>query len=236
MLRTIYSMVTTGLITAFYGSASICFSFLPVKTSLPYLMGRYWARCLYFFNGVKVEILNPDNIDLNKPMVIMSTHRSHLDIPAMMGTLEPRLYFVAKASLRKLPIFGFSLERLGMVFIDRSNSDSARDSIARAGEQVREGKAVVMFPEGSRQSKAGVLQPLKKGGFHLALQAREIIMPIAVLGTEKALSRNSRCIHSASVKVVIGRPVNVNADSTVEGLLEETKDELERLIAEYEAG
>lgn len=234
MLRSIYSLLNTGFHTALWGGLSIIFSLLPVKTSLPYRMGIYWSWWLYFLHGVSLSSVNREQTDFSRPMVVMSNHRSLLDIPGLMSSFPIRLYFVAKKSLRNIPIFGYSLDRLGMVYIDRKNVQAARDSFSVAARQVREGKTVVMFPEGSRSPDGKTLQPLKKGGFHLALQARQAILPVAVIGSEKALPKYSLSIHPAEVKVCYGRPIEVDENSSLEGLMAATRLELLRLIAENE--
>lgn len=70
-----------------------------------------------------------------------------------------------------------------MIYIDRSDSKKAQESIAVAASLIEAGKHVIIFPEGTK-SKDGKIGPFKKGGFHLAQQANVAILPIKIEGAQ----------------------------------------------------
>src|SRR5213078_3864411 len=92
------------------------------------------------------------------------------------------------------------------IFIDRQNAISARRSIERAKERIRAGTSVLLFPEGTR-SRDGQLQPFKKGGFHLAIDAGVPIVPVAIRGTRELMPRGSLRVKPGRVRVTIGEPI-----------------------------
>lgn len=90
---------------------------------------------------------------------------------------------MAKRSIQWSPI-GLFMRVSGAILIDRGNNQKAVASVKAAGETMKKHKlSLWMFPEGTRTLKpldnTGML-PLKKGGFHLALQAEIPIIPIVV--------------------------------------------------------
>ncbi|PPQ87022.1 hypothetical protein CVT24_002671 [Panaeolus cyanescens] len=68
----------------------------------------------------------------------------------------------------------------GTIFIDRGNSARARKSVDDAITRMKkERSSLWMFPEGTRHmSKEASMLPLKKGGFHMAINAGIPIIPI----------------------------------------------------------
>jgi len=88
---------------------------------------------------------------------------------------------MAKKSLQFTPLGPF-MWLAGTIFIDRGNNAKAIDSIEIAGKHMMATKTSLwMFPEGTRTlSKEPSMLPLKKGGFHLALNAGLPIIPVVV--------------------------------------------------------
>ncbi len=68
----------------------------------------------------------------------------------------------------------------GTIFVDRGNNARAVSSLKAAGETMKSGGvSLYMYPEGTRHlSEDNNLLPLKKGGFHLAIQSGIPIVPI----------------------------------------------------------
>jgi 1-acyl-sn-glycerol-3-phosphate acyltransferase len=73
------------------------------------------------------------------------------------------LNFIGKAELRKVPFLGFYMKMSGMIFINRSNPRKSYESIASAAALIKDGKNVVIFPEGTT-SEDGEIMPFKRGG------------------------------------------------------------------------
>lgn len=86
---------------------------------------------------------------------------------------------MAKKSLQFTPLGPF-MTLSGAIFIDRGNSARAYRSIDAAGEKMKQERTSLwIFPEGTRHlSREPDMLPLKKGGFHLALNAGIPITPI----------------------------------------------------------
>ena len=74
-----------------------------------------------------------------------------------------------RKSCSRSPIFGWGLRALGNIIIDRSNHVQAMRSYAVAGQRIRRGISVMVFPEGTR-GEGDELLPFKKGGFVLAIE------------------------------------------------------------------
>ena len=172
-------------------------------------IGALWSRILLFLSGVTVEIKGAENLLQDRPQILASNHRGAFDILALQGFIPIQFRWVAKKSLFKIPIIGWSMSLAGYVSIDREKAGSAYKSIERAAEKVKKGASVLIFPEGTR-SAAGSLLPFKRGGFLLAAKSGVPIVPVSIRGTENLMKKESILIRPGTVKVVIGKPIPVS--------------------------
>src|SRR6188508_2579052 len=126
---------------------------------------REFARRVVTRARIQLSVEGADKVPLDRALVYMSNHQSHIDIPVLYASVpSPSLRMVAKTELFRIPGFGRAMRNAEFVEVDRA---SAVDSLRRAAATLASGVSVWIAPEGHR-SRDGVLGPLKKGGFHLA--------------------------------------------------------------------
>jgi 1-acyl-sn-glycerol-3-phosphate acyltransferase len=143
--------------------------------------------------------------------IFVSNHVSWYDVLVLLAHL-PRCSFVAKAELFKVPIFGPAARAIGTIPIERDNRRAAFQSYEEAGEQIRAGRSVVVFPEGTRGSDYA-LRPFKKGPFVLAVAAGVPVVPTLVHGTIEVLPRDSLWMRRGRVDVHLLEPVDAAGHS-----------------------
>ena len=142
------------------------------------------------------------NIPKKGPVILAANHRSFLD-PFIVGCCMRRpVYFVAKKELFEKRWQGWLLNRLGAFPIRRGESDE--ESMATARGVLERGGALVIFPEGRRVRKGPLRRP-KRGVGRLALESGAPVVPIAILGSERA--RRGFKIRPVWVRVRCGRPL-----------------------------
>src|SRR3954465_8724139 len=142
------------------------------------------------------------NIPKKGPVILAANHRSFLD-PFLIGCcLRRPVYFVAKKELFEKRWQGWILNRLGAFPIKRGEADE--ESMATARGVLERGGALVIFPEGTRHRKGPLARP-KRGVGRLALQTGAPVVPIAILGSERA--RRGWKIRPVWVRIRAGRPL-----------------------------
>jgi 1-acyl-sn-glycerol-3-phosphate acyltransferase len=142
------------------------------------------------------------NIPKKGPVILASNHRSFLD-PFVVGCCVWRpVYFVAKKELFEKPWQGWILNRLGAFPVKRGESDE--ESMATARGVLERGGVVVIFPEGTRHKKGPLGRP-KRGVGRLALETGAPVVPIAVMGSDRA--RRGWKIRPVWVRVRCGKPL-----------------------------
>ena len=113
-------------------------------------------------------------------IIIAANHMSYFDPPVMAAALPRRLTFLAKQELFRFAPFGRYISALGAFPIDRSRGDTA--AIRYAVKLLGEGKAVLVFPEGGRNTDGSA--EAKNGVALLARMANVPVIPAAIIGTE----------------------------------------------------
>lgn len=188
-------------------------------------IGRQWVRWIFWTCGIRVEAEGLENVDPQRPFVLMSNHQSVLDVGALVLTLPVSWRFVAKRELVFIPLFGWAIALGGHVVIDRGSHERAVASLRRAAERIRSGTNVIIFPEGTR-SETGEMRPFKSGGFHLALQAQAPILPATISGSARLTPKGSLRVESGLVKVRYGKPIETR------GLAREDSEHLKQMVRE----
>jgi 1-acyl-sn-glycerol-3-phosphate acyltransferase len=137
--------------------------------------------------GTLVRIFAPlrvygrDRVPREGGCVIACNHYSWLD-PAALGTACPRtIYYMAKVEAHRVPGLGQLIRAFGTFPVRRGESD--REAVRTMRQVVREGKALGLFAEGTRQ-RSGVPGEIQPGAAMVALQESVPIVPVAVHGTQ----------------------------------------------------
>jgi 1-acyl-sn-glycerol-3-phosphate acyltransferase len=167
---------------------------------------KIYSRLALPLFGVTVETRGLPRVDRDSPYVFMSNHVSHVDSPALAVSIPHPMYWVFKKELSKIPVFGWVLLSLGQIMVDRTNFSQARTSMKAAVEGLSGNHSVLIYPEGTR-SKDGNLQPLKKGGFFLAIQAGLPIVPVRVSGSRDIVASGSLAVRPGHVVVELFDPI-----------------------------
>jgi 1-acyl-sn-glycerol-3-phosphate acyltransferase len=97
--------------------------------------------------------------------------------------------WLAKRSLFNLPFIGWSMRLVRDVPIDRASPSAAKAALDQCAVWLAQGVPVMIFPEGTR-SKTGEMQAFKDGAFRLAIDTGADVLPMAVAGTDDALSKH----------------------------------------------
>jgi len=123
-----------------------------------FTFGPMWSRSIFRLLGIPCGIQGwedlPEPIRAGRqPVIFMANHESLLDPPVLIGSLPIPCVYLAKKEVKYLVPVGWAAMMAGTIFIDRGNRDKAIKSIREAALQIRGGKNVVIFPEGTRKQR-----------------------------------------------------------------------------------
>jgi len=146
------------------------------------------------------DVRGREHIPREGGLLIASNHISFWD-PPMVGSALPReVHFLAKEELFRTPGLGWLIRSLNSIPIRRGVADLS--GLARALEVLRQGDALLLFPEGSRM-RDGELHPPRPGVGMMAVQADVPIVPCYISGSNRP-SRWWR--RGVKVRLWFGRP------------------------------
>ena len=145
-----------------------------------------WARLCLFYSNVRVDVHGREHLQPGQSYVIVANHLSQFDIFVLYGYLGVDFRWVMKHELRKMPVIGICCEKLGHIFINRSDTQAAIASLQQARARLANGASVLFFPEGTR-SRTGQLKPFKKGAFKMAQDLQLPVLPVTLTGTFEIL-------------------------------------------------
>jgi 1-acyl-sn-glycerol-3-phosphate acyltransferase len=233
--RWLRQWVPMGARTIGYGTVSLTLGPLTADHRASLWAMKQWSRAC--MEGLRVfpEAHGEENVPSGGCMYA-SNHQSLLDILLLGATLPGDFKWAAKRSLMKIPFLGWHLRLAGHVPVDRqAGSRAAADVIKRFETVMREGKALLIFPEGTR-SDDGEVQDFKNGGFYAAVRAGKPVVPVGLDGTGRLMGKgavdtgdwqgNRRAV------VMIGRPIPIPTTGTEKQRVEAVRDQARAAVIE----
>lgn len=192
--------------------------------------GDLWSRPMMKLTGSRTFVARgPGAEALPDHGIFIANHASFLDINALFAFLNRPIVFLAKSSLRRVPLLGGVNARVGTVFVKRGNLQDSIRAVEALKQSFRKGRCVVVFPEGTR-SKSDEMLPFKKGAFHLAAGAGSAIVPIYIDGTRQILPSGGFLSRRKQVQVWVGRAIHPSGSSAE--AVEQFRQEGERAVRE----
>jgi 1-acyl-sn-glycerol-3-phosphate acyltransferase len=152
--------------------------------------------------GSKFQLRGTANLPASGPVLIVSNHVGAVD-PAIIGAWTPRpVWFMAKAELFK-GSWAWLMRGYHAFPVVRHSPD--RTALRRAFDLLKQGSAVVLFPEGHRSETARLLRAEPGAGF-IARRSGAPLVPIAIRGSQNVLGRGTLIPRRAEVAMTFGEP------------------------------
>lgn len=158
---------------------SLCIWLPKLRATMP-LLNQLWCYLFFPLAFLRVKTEGADNIPKKQSVIYCSNHGSYLDIPLLTYILPGFPAFLGKASLGRIPVFGFMFRHLHIV-VERGSSQGRTKALKTCSKVLRKGRSIIIFPEGSihHHIQPG-LADFKDGAFKLAIQRKVPIVPITI--------------------------------------------------------
>ena len=223
-------------VTSAMGLLSLLSSLVDSRGRLQHGVARAWGRMLMSAFLIDVRLVGGARLDAAKPYVIASNHFSLIDTPLMFGFMPFPFRILARDGLWKVPFIGWHLNRAGHLPVNRRNPRRAVRNIAFAARKVREGRSILVFPEGGRR-RGRSMRRFKTGAAHIAIRSGVPIVPTAISGTARALPPGSLHLRPGTVEIRFGEPIPTDGlDSRAARDLTEQLRQRIRALAKRPAG
>jgi 1-acyl-sn-glycerol-3-phosphate acyltransferase len=194
-----------------------------------YKVAQGWSWLLIWGTGCRLEVRGMENIPRKGSLCIVANHNSIFDILLALALTKRPFGFIAKKELAVIPVLNMWIPLLGGFFIDRKNTRKAIETINKGIRRIKEGGAMIVFPEGTRSKGRGLL-PFKAGSLKLATKAGAPVVPMAITGTYGVFEETYR-VRAVPVRVIFRPPIDT-ASLPAEDKKQNLSDQLYAAIAE----
>lgn len=190
-----------------------------------YHIGKFICFLIFkvFF---RIKVSGTENIPGEGGFIVAGNHISYLD-PVAIGVACPRkLNYMAKYDLFCSPLFSWVLRAVGVFPVKRNGVDFG--ALREAMRRVKEGKGLLLFPEGTR-SVTGKLLPPESGAGFLAAKLDVPVIPAFVNGTAQALPPGEKMFKPTTVSVRFGRQISIERSSPYQDIAVKIMENIRRL-------
>ncbi len=165
---------------------------------------HYLITVIYdmYFRG---DVAGLENVPKSGPFLVASNHASHLDPPIVGCHIPRQMAFFARKTLWNSKFSTWWLDGVGAIPVDRDGGSDV-SAIKNVLRTVQSGKALTLFPEGTR-SPDGTLQPAKSGVGMIACRTRVPVVPVRIFNSNIAFGKGGGLRVGTRVSVVYGRPL-----------------------------
>ncbi len=177
-------------------------------------------------------VVGRENIPLEGPVLIAPIHRSNVDFAFTLFISPRKVFFMAKDSIFRVPLLGPLVTHLGAFPVKRGSAD--RESMSAAEEVLRQGHALVLFPEGTRK-EGRTVQTLHDGAMFVAARTGATVVPVGIGGSDKAMPKGAKFPRPTRIRIVVGPPITPPSSqgrvsrSAISAKSEELRVELEKV-------
>jgi 1-acyl-sn-glycerol-3-phosphate acyltransferase len=166
------------------------------------------AFCRLFW---RLRVEGAEHVPTTGPFILAPVHRSNVDTPLVAAVTRRPLRYMGKDAMWKYRFSAWFFTSLGGFPVHRGTAD--REALRACMEVLAGGEALVMFPEGTRQTGALVAE-LFDGPAYVALRTGAPIVPVGIGGSERAMPRHARMIRPVPVRIVVGPPLPIPSPAT----------------------
>lgn len=224
VLRSLLFLLGQILATIFIASIGILLFAFPYQVRYRFI--TLWSHFVIWWAkvtcGIRYHIQGKENIP-TKNAILLSKHQSAWETVFLQVLLPPQTW-VLKKQLLAIPFFGWALKQLEPIAIDRTKSSSVKQLLEQGEMRLKQGRWVIIFPEGSRIA-VGQVGKYARSGAMLAKETGYLVVPMAH-NAGVFWPRNSFIKKPGTIQVVIGPPIDPTL-FTVEEIQEKTKNWIE---------
>lgn len=148
----------------------------------------------------RIEFTGLENVPATGGLIIAANHQTYIDPFWLSLPIKRPTRYLAWSAAFNWPIVGKGLKWLGAWPLALEGSDPA--AIRKSIQWLREGGAVVIFPEGGRSTESGAMDRFKVGALRLALEAEVPILPVTIKGGNQVWPRGWKLPRPGKVEIV----------------------------------
>lgn len=167
------------------------------------------------------KIIGKDNIPLDGPILIVGNHKHVYDQFSTIIATKRGIHYMAKKEYFDKKISRWIFKSVGCIPVNRENKDN--EAVESALSVLKDGGAIGLFPEGTRNKTDKFLLPFKYGAVSMAKKTGALIVPFGLTGDYKFRSKH--------LTIRYGKPFKIG-DMTLKEANDKLYKEIEKLMKE----
>ena len=177
-----------------------------IKRKFVYAWVQTTFKIIYFIAGVKLKLINLDNIPRDEPVLFVGNHQSHFDTILTYANLPNLTGFVSKIEIKRVPLLSWFMIYMNCVFLDRNDIRQGIIAINKSIELIEKGISVFIYPEGTRNPNPDEFLEFAKGSFKIAQRTNCPIVPVACVGSRSIFEDQMPLLKKGDVSIEFGKP------------------------------
>ena len=138
---------------------------------------------------VELVVTGRENIPEKDGLLLVANHQGMFDVVALVTAWDKILCAVYKIELKDVPLVKQIAASTKSYAMDRDDVRQSLTVIQGCTEQLKAGRNVLIFPEGTRSKNGNVMGDWHGGSFKAAVKAKADILPFCVIDTYKVLDQ-----------------------------------------------
>ena len=143
---------------------------------------KHWCKLVVKLSSVKLQVEGIEKIPTDETLYYVVNHQGSLDPFIIVATVPTPTTAVSKIENAKIPVLGAWFKNIEAIMLDRSNMRGALQMVKDVAANLKNGRNVCIFPEGTR-SKCMTMGEMKPGAFKAAFMAEATILPVTLVNT-----------------------------------------------------
>jgi 1-acyl-sn-glycerol-3-phosphate acyltransferase len=183
-----------------------------------------------------VQVDGAHNIPIDGAFILAPNHSSYFDhylVETVLFSARGKpTWFLTKSEAFDKPISRFWHNVMRCIPVDRGRPTAA--TLARIGQALADGRALVIYPEGTR-GPGDRLLPFKDGAFWFAVRHDVAVIPVGIAGADQVLAKGTRWPRKAPLRIVFGEALTDNPSLSRSQRIQTLRLQAERRIPELMA-
>lgn len=151
----------------------------PKRYHKAHTLRRWWGRAIMALSGLRPVTDFETKLVPGMPYIFFANHFSYLDILSLNVQLPCYFRFMAKSELADIPMFKIFFRTIDIP-VERNSLKGSVASFGLAGEALKNGDSLGIFPEGGIGNTVPVMRRFKSGAFRLAMDNGVMLVPVTI--------------------------------------------------------
>lgn len=150
---------------------------------------RYILKHVCKSGNIDLKVTGLDNIPQEDGFLMCGNHQGIFDIIAIVDSFERPIAAVLKKELNEIPFLKQIVQCTHSYPMDREDVRQAMKVIQGVTEEIKKGRNMIIFPEGTRSKNGNEMLEFHGGSFKCATKSKCPIVPFALIDSFKVLDQ-----------------------------------------------